>query len=104
MAQRFAPMTSIEPTASIEDCWRHELYTKFCKAKTKGRGVVFWLPAWRPIVLEPCVVGGNAVWQQIFLQLVDTLVQVPDCTLLVHSATRPVRLGYTGVAQGATDV
>ena len=44
------------------------------------------------------------MWQKIFLRLVDTLVQGPDCTLLMHSATRPVRLGYTGTAQDATDV
>ena len=31
MAKRFAPVTNTEPTASIEDGWRHQLYTKFCK-------------------------------------------------------------------------
>ena len=104
MAKRFAPVTSTEPTTSIEDGWRHELYTKFCKAKTKGRGVAFWWPIWQPIVFEQCVVEGNAVWQKNFLRPVDTLVHVPDCTLLMHSATQSVRLGYTGAAQDATDV
>ena len=41
---------------------------------------------------------------KIFLRLVDTLVQVHDCTLLMHSTTQAVRLGYTGAAQDATDV
>ena len=104
MAKRFAPVTSTAPTTSIEDGWRHELYMKFCKAKTKGRGVAFWQPVWQPIVFEQCVVGGNALLQKKFLQLVDTLVQVPDCTLLMHFATQSVRLGYTGAAQDATDV
>ena len=36
MAKRFAPVTTTEPTTSIEDGWRHAIYTKFCKAKTKG--------------------------------------------------------------------
>ena len=31
-------------------------------------------------------------------------MQVRDCTLLMHCATQSVRLGYTGVAQDATDV
>ena len=66
MAKRFAPVTSTEPTMSIEDGWRHEPHTKFCAAKAKGRGVWFWRPVWRPIVFEQCVVGGNAVWQKIF--------------------------------------
>ena len=104
MAERFAPVTSTKPTASIEDGWRHELYTKFCKAKTKGRGVTFWRPVWGPIVFEQCVLGGNALWQKNFLRLVDTLVQVHDCTLLMHSATQSVRLGYTGAAEDATHV
>ena len=84
MAKRFAPVTITEAT-TIEDGCRHELYMKFCKAKTKGGGVAFWWPVWRPIVFEQCVVGGNAVWQKI--RLVDTLLQAPDCTLLMHSAT-----------------
>ena len=41
MAKRFPPVTCTEPTSSIEDGWRHALYTKVCKAKTNGRGVVF---------------------------------------------------------------
>ena len=87
MAKRFAPGTSREPTTPIEDAWRHELYTKFCKAETKERAVAFWWPVWRRIVFEQCVVGGNAVRHKIFLWLLDSLVQVPNCTLLMHSAT-----------------
>ena len=34
----------------------------------------------------------------------NTLVQVLDCTLLMHSATQSVRMGFTGAAQDATDV
>ena len=34
----------------------------------------------------------------------DTLVQVPDCFLLMHFATQSVRIGYTGAAQDAIDV
>ena len=66
MAKRFAPVTSTEPTTSIEDGWRHGLYTKFSKAKTKGRGVAFWRPIWRVMVFEQCVVGGNAARQKFF--------------------------------------
>ena len=43
MAKTFAPVSSTEPATSIEDGWGHELYMKFCKAKTKGRGVAFCL-------------------------------------------------------------
>ena len=39
-----------------------------------------------------------------FLRLVVTLVQVLDCTLLMHSATQPLRLGYTVASQDATNV
>ena len=44
------------------------------------------------------------MWQKIFLRLVDTLVQVPDCTLPMHSATQSVRLGYTGAAQAGASL
>ena len=103
MAKRYAAVTSTQPTASIEDGLKHELYTNFCKAKTKGRSVAFWRPAWSPIVFEQCVVGGMPCGRKFFW-LVDTLVQVPDCTLLMHPATQSVRLGDAGAAQDATDV
>ena len=52
LAKTFAPLTSTEPTTSIEDGWKHELYTNFRKAKTKGTGAWFWLPIWQPIIVE----------------------------------------------------
>ena len=104
VAKRFAPVTSTEPTPSIEDGLKHELYTKFCKAKTKGRGALSWRCTWWPLVFEQCVFGGNAVWQRFLLRLVDTWVQAAKCTLLTHCATPSVRLGYTEAAQDATDV
>ena len=104
IAKRFAPVTSTEPSTSNKDGWKHELYTKFCKAETKGRGSLFWRPIWRPIIFEQCVIGGNAVWQKNFLRLVDTLVQAPECCLLIHRATQSLRLGYIGAAQDAIDV
>ena len=50
------------------------------------------------------MIGGNETWQRIFLRLLNVLVQVPECTVLMHSATRSVRLGYDGAAQDASDV
>ena len=88
MVKRFAPVTSTGSTTSFEDGWRTVLYTKFCKAKTKGRGVAFWQLVWWPIVFERYITRRNAVWQENFLRLVHTLVQVSDCTLLMHFATR----------------
>ena len=41
MAKRFAPVTSTEPAASVEDGWKHELHTQFWKSKTKGKGAHF---------------------------------------------------------------
>ena len=41
---------------------------------------------------------------EICFRLVDTLVQLPDCTLFMHSATQSLRLGYAGAAQDATVV
>ena len=60
-------MTSTGPTTSIEDGWKHEMYTKFWKAKTKGRGASFWWPVWGPIIFEQGVLGGKAVWLKMFL-------------------------------------
>ena len=104
MGKRLALVTLTEPTTSTEDGCRHELYTKFCKGKTKGRGVAFWRPLWRPVVFQQCVVGGNAGWQKFLFQLVDTLVKVPDCTVLMPSATESLRLAYNGATQDATDL
>ena len=50
------------------------------------------------------MIGGDEAWQRIFLRLLNVLVQVPECTMLMHSAGRSVRLGYDGAAQDASDV
>ena len=80
------------------------MYNKFFKAKKKGRIVMFWYPVWSLVVVEQCVVSGNVTWQKSFPQVVDVLVQVPECTLLMHTTTRSVQLGHEGAAQDASDV
>ena len=104
MAKRFAPVTSTDAAASIEDSWKHEMCNKFFKGKKRCRVVAFWQPVRRPIILEQCVIGGNEAWQRIFLRLLNVLVQVPECTMLMHSATCSVPLGYDGAAQDASNV
>ena len=98
MAKRFAPVTSTDAAASIEDSWKYEMYNKVFKGKKRCRVVAFWQPVRRPIIVEQCVIGGNEARQRIFLRLLNVLVEVPECTVLMHSATRSVRLGYDRAA------
>ena len=41
---------------------------------------------------------------EVCFRPMDTLVHILDCTLLMHCATQPLRLGYVGATQDATDV
>ena len=52
MAKRFAPVTSMKPTASLEDSLKHEMYNKFFKANKKGRIATFWQPVWHPTIFD----------------------------------------------------
>ena len=104
MAKRFAPVTSTDAAASIEDSWKHEMYNRFFKGKRRCMVVAFWQPVRRPIVFEKCVIGCIETRRRIFLRLLNVLVQVPECTLLMHSATCSVRVGYNGATQDASDV
>ena len=98
VAKRYAPVTSTRQDASISESLKHELYEKFLRKKKKIPPTKISALVHRNLVLEPCMVVANALWQTIFQRLLRHLMtcqEAGDCKLYMHPvATNSVKCTF----------
>lgn len=73
------------------DVMRHELYVLYHQKFRQRRKAYRFHPVDRPVVLEPCITTGNALWhpalREIFLSWISA-----GCALYYHNETFAIRL------------
>ena len=106
VAKRYAPATSTRQDASISESLKHEPYEKFLRKKKKIPTAKNWAPVHRNLVLEACMVAGNALWQTVFQRLLRHLMTCQEaggCKSYMHPATNSVKCTFPS-AEPESDV
>ena len=67
VAKRYAPVTSTREDADVSESLKCALYQRFLHRKEKHPSTKIWAFVQRNLVLEACIVAGNArMWEIIF--------------------------------------
>ena len=105
VAKRYAPVINTRQDVGIRESLKQEPYENFSRNKKKIRTTKFWGPVHRNLVLEPCMVAANAMWQTIVQRLLRRLMTCQEaggCRLYMPPATNSVKCTFPS-AEPETD-